>query len=149
VIRQVEQYHGAVLARLLRFGEPEPINIGLHPDYHSVYVVESAVAIYVKYSTNRLTPWAFVFRPEHQDEIDELCCEFKEIFVALVCGTDGVACLSSAEYAHVLDGGSSASEWVRVSRKPRQSYTVTGCDGRRTCKIGNSEYPTKVYTAIS
>ena len=148
MIRQVEQYHGAALARLLRSGA-EPISIGLHPDYHSAYVIEGIVAVYVKYSTSRLTPWAFVFRPEHQDEIDELCNEFKETFVALVCGTDGVACLDSAEYAHVLDDGSSTSEWVRVSRGPRQRYAVTGGDGQRICRIGNSEYPRKVYTAIS
>lgn len=148
MIRQVEKYHGVALARLLRSGRSDPISIGVHPDYRSAYVIEDVVAVYVKYSTNRLTPWTFAFRPEHQDEIDELCGELDETFIALVCGDDGVACLTSMEYRCVMHGESSATEWIRVSRRPRQRYAVSGSDGQRVCRIGNREYPAKVFTAM-
>lgn len=148
MIRQVEEYHGAALARLLRADGSPAIKLRWHPRYRSAYVLEERIAVYMKYSTNRLSPWTFVFKREHQREIATLCDEFDETFVTLVCGSNGVACLSSAEYQAVLDSGLPESEWVRVARGPRQKYAVSGSVGRRVCRIGDNEYPAKMYAAI-
>lgn len=119
-----------------------------HEDYRSVYTVNDRVALYVKYSTSRLSPWTFGFKVEYQDEIRQLRDEFADTFVTLVCGVDGIACLSGAEYQRVLDDDPRSGEWIKVSRGPRQKYAVSGSDGRTVCKIGDNEYPAKVHAAI-
>jgi hypothetical protein len=148
VIRQVEQHHGAALARLIRAGESSTIGIRLHPEYRAAYLVDECVALYMKYATSRLSPWAFGFKIEHQNEIATLHDECNDVFVTLICGSDGIACLSSVEYQRVLDDDPRTGEWIRVARAPRQKYAVSGSDGRTICRIGDNEYPTKVYTAI-
>lgn len=149
MIRQVEQYHGVALARLVRAERAVTIGTRSHADYRSIYTVDGRVALYVKYSTSRLSPWNFGFTPEHQREILRLREEFADVFVTLVCGPDGVACLSGRECQQVLDDDPKPGEWIKVSRAPRQKYAVSGSDGRTIHKVGNSEYPAKVLTAIA
>lgn len=148
MIRQVERYHGVALARLVRAESPVMVGTRVHEDYRSVYTVNSRVALYVKYSTSRLSPWMFGFKVEHQKEIAELRDEFADIFVTLVCGEDGIACLSGSEYRQVLNDDPQNGEWIKVSRRPREKYGISGSDGRTVCKIGDNEYPAKVYAAI-
>lgn len=148
MIRQVEQYHGIALARLV--GGELAVTVGArsHEDYCSVYTVNDSVALYVKYSTSRLSPWTFGFKVEHQGEIRDLRARFDDIFVTLVCGLDGIACLACAEYQRVLDDDPKSGEWIKVRRGPRQKYAVSGSDGRTICKIGDNEYPAKVLGAV-
>lgn len=148
MIRQVEQYHGIALARLVRGELAVTVGTRSHEDYRAVYTVNDCVALYVKYSTSRLSPWTFGFRVEHQDEIRQLRAAFGEVFVTLVCGLDGIACLSSVEYQRVLDDDPRSGEWIKVSRGPRQRYAVSGSNGRIVCKIGDNEYPAKVHAAV-
>jgi hypothetical protein len=147
VIRQVERFHGVALARLIR-SEGSAVSVARHPRCRAAYTIDDRVAVYVKYSTNRLSPWAFGFKQEHQAEIADLRAEFNEVFVALVCGTDGIACLGSREYQRVLDDVLHSSEWVRVARGRREKYAVTGSDGRKAVRIGDNEYPAKVLAAV-
>ena len=148
MIREVERYHGAALARLVRSEDASAIKLRLHEDYRSVYTLEDRVALYMKYSTSRLSPWTFGFKIEHQKEITALRNEFDDTFVTLICGTDGIACLSGSEYQRVLDDDPRSGEWIRVVRSARQKYAVSGSDGRSVCRIGDNEYPAKVYAAI-
>jgi hypothetical protein len=148
MIRKVEYYHGAVLARLVRAEEQRAIAIRLHPGCRSAYVLDERIALYVKYSTNRLSPWTFAFGVDHQAEIARLQDEFREVLVALVCGLDGVACLRGFEYQRVLDDDPRSGEWIRVARSPRQKYAVTGSDQRQVFKVGDNEFPAKVYAAV-
>jgi hypothetical protein len=148
MIRQVEQYHGAALARLVRAEESPAIRLRVHGEFRSAYMLDERVALYVKYSTSRLSPWTFGFKIAHQEEITALRNELDEAFVTLVCGDDGIACLSGSEYQRVLDDDPRIGEWIRVARSPRQKYAVSGSDGERVCRIGDNEYPAKVYAAI-
>ncbi len=148
MIRELERYHGAALARLVRSEDGAAVTLCLHEDYRSVYTLDNRVALYMKYSTSRLSPWTFGFKVEHQEEIAGLRDEFDETFVTLICGTDGIACLSGSEYQRVLDDDPRNGEWIRVARSARQKYAVSGSDGRGICRIGDSEYPAKVYAAI-
>jgi len=147
MIRQVEYYHGVALARLIRTDSAAAIAIRTHPASRSTYVLDERVALYVKYSTNRLSPWPFGFNVQHQSEIAELRAEFEHVFVALVCGLDGIACLDGAEYQRVLDDDPQAGEWIKVARAARQKYRITGSDDRTVYRVGNNEYPGKVYAA--
>jgi len=102
------------------------------------------VGIYVKYSAKRLGLWQFSFRVEHQEEIDSLADRCVGVFIVLVCGIDGIACLELSEYRRLLDEDAKPGEWIKVSRRPRQKYTVTGSDLRRGLKIGDNEFPSKI-----
>jgi hypothetical protein len=148
VIRQVEQYHGASLARLVRADESPAILLRVHDECRSAYTLDEHVALYVKYSTSRLSPWAFRFNVEHQEEIAMLRDEFDEAFVTLVCGSDGIVCLSGSEYQRVLDDDPKAGEWIKVARAPREKYAISGSDDRSIFRIGDNEFPAKVYAAI-
>lgn len=148
MIRQVERYHGVALARLVRAESAVTVGTRAHEDYRSVYTVNGRVALYVKYSTSRLSPWSFAFKAEHQQEIATLLKEFADAFITLVCGADGIACLSGSEYRQLLGDDPGSGEWIRVARSPRQKYAVSGSEGGRVCRIGDNEYPTKVYAAL-
>jgi hypothetical protein len=148
VIRRAEQYHGAAIARLIRAETSVAIKVRTHAVCRSAYVLDERIALYVKYSTNRLSPWTFGFMVGHQQEIAGLRDEFEDVFVVLVCGFDGIACLSCLEYQRVLDDDPRSGEWIRVARSSRQKYSITGSDDRRVCKIGDNEFPAKVYRAI-
>lgn len=143
MIREIERYHGAVLARLVRAGGSTAVQCGLHPRFRSAYVLNECIAMYVKYSANRLSPWMFRFRAEHRNEILKLGEEFQEVFIALICGFDGVACMSAQEYRQV-----ETSESVRVARGKRQKYSVSSGNNGKTLRIGNNEFPAKVFAAI-
>jgi hypothetical protein len=147
VIREVERFHGIALARLVR-SEGSAIALAWHPRYRAAYTIGGRTAVYVKYSTSRLSPWTFGFKHAHQAEVVDLRAEFETVFVALVCGTDGVACLDEAQYELVLDDVLGASEWVRVARSRREKYAVTGSDGRKAIRIGDNEYPAKILAAV-
>jgi hypothetical protein len=104
--------------------------------------------VYVKYSTNRLTPWSFVFSPKHHAELTRLDREFRVTAVTLVCGSDGLVSLTLEECWNALDDGDGLGEWVRASRAPSAKYAVTGSSGRRPLRIGDNEFPSKMLDAI-
>lgn len=142
MIREVELYHGVAILRLVR-GAPEPI--GVSHLGRSKYLLDDGTGLYVKYSTKRLTPWSFSFSAEQQRDIASLREECGRIFVVLVCGQDGVACLSDAELSRVLDEDHK-DEWVKAARKRNEKYSITGSDERRVFKVGDNEYPLKIFT---
>jgi hypothetical protein len=142
VIREIERYHGAVLARLFREGGCPALRCVVHPRFRSAYVLDDSVGIYVKYSTSRLSPWMFGFKATHRREIENLCEDLQAVFIALACGFDGVACLSASEFEQV-----GMSESVRVMRGPRQQYAVSSARSGSRLRIAQSEFPAKVYAA--
>jgi len=144
VIREFEFYHGAVLGRLIRGSEG--LSLEQYPGFgrNAAYVINKRVGLYIKHSTNRLTPWSFTFKQEHQDEIHEMRSVLEQVFVALVCWEDGVVCLSYDELKVILDENHNTSEWIRVARRTREKYTVSGSDGKLRYKIGENEFPEKI-----
>jgi hypothetical protein len=139
----LEHYHGLVLARLVR--ATQPVRIGCVS--RSAYVIDDAVGLYIKYSTNRMSPWPFSFSRAHQEELEGLAASYEETFIALVCGTDGIACLGRGELSRVLDDEYREVEWVKASRRPREKYAIRGSDDRRGFKVGDNEFPAKVLGA--
>jgi hypothetical protein len=148
LIRQVEQYHGAVIARLIRGGIDGYLRVRAHEHIRSAYALDERVGLYIKYATSRLSPWSFGFKPAHQDEIAALRAEFDETFVVLACGTDGVVCLDAAEYARLLDDAPSPGDWIKAARSRRQKYVVTSSESAGAFRVADSEYPAKVYAAL-
>jgi len=148
MIKQVEFYHGAVLARLVRGHTSQGVTIRAYETGRSGYILNGSVGLYVKYSANRLSPWPFSFSSEQQEEISTLKSECTTFFVALVCGEGGIACLSQLEYRTLLDDQIESMGWIRVSRRAREKYLLTGSDARRKFRVGDNEFPSKVYEAL-
>ena len=110
------------------------------------YVVNETVGIYIKYSAKRMTPWRFTFLAEHQQEIELLKSSFEKVFLVLVCSDDGVVCFSYAELKQILDNLLDPIEWISATRHKREMYLVKGSNGELDFKIGQNEFPNKLFT---
>lgn len=147
MIREFEFYHGVVLSRLVH--GKVPVQIHTYPtDSNASYVLNGTVGLYIKHSTKRMTPWRFSFHQKHQDEIKEMKEKFSEVFLVLVCGDDGVATLNFKDIKKILNEQHEEVEWMAVSRKPREKYTVSGSDGKLKHKIGENEFPNKILKEL-
>ena len=143
MIKEFEFYHGAAITRLIH--SQKPISIRVFPNHgNASYVVNDSVGLYLKYSSNRLSPWAFSFQQTHQVEIDELKKNFPNVIVGLICHEDGIVGLSYDELKTILDHNHENVEWISASRKPRGQYSIKGKDGNLLYKISEGEYLKKV-----
>jgi hypothetical protein len=143
MIKEFEFYHGAVLTKIAQSDIKTSISSFPSPSRCS-YVINGYTGLYIKHSTNRLTPWGFSFAKVHQDEIKKMANELDKVFVALVCGKDGIACLSFQELKNVLDDNHSDHEWIRVSRRTREKYSIKGSDGKLKFKIAHNHFPDRI-----
>lgn len=82
----------------------------------------------IKYSTNRLTPWQFVVTSDQTAELQSRSSEYDLVWLALVCGPDGVAALDWRVIEEVLPphAESHPSFSLQVKRRRRQQYRVSG-----------------------
>jgi hypothetical protein len=148
MVREFEFYHGAALARLIH-GHTN-INIEQYSAVTSnaSYIVNERIGLYLKHSTNRLSPWVFTFKREHQQEVEEMKKELADVFVVLICGKDGMACLSYSELKLALNDEHGAAEWLKVARRIREKYAISGSDGKLKTKIGENEFPAKIISRL-
>jgi hypothetical protein len=145
MIREFEFYHGAALTKVAHYNG-QNVSIKSYPTpSRASYVINKDIGLYIKHSSNRMTPWQFSFLDVHQDEILEMAQNLERVYVALVCGVDGIACLSFHELKHVLDSVHDRYEWIRISRRPREKYAVKGSDGKLLFKIGNNQFPSRLF----
>lgn len=146
MIRDFEFYHGLVFARILH-GTQRPLSLRPFQSVsNAAYVVNDNVGIFIKYSAKRMTPWRFTFMKEHQEEIDLLKSSVERVFLVLVCGDDGVVCLNYLELKQILDNQHDPIEWISATRHKREMYSVKGSNGELDFKIGQSEFPNKLFT---
>lgn len=147
MIKEFEFYHGLVFARILH-GTQRPLSIRpFSATSNSAYVVSEKIGIYIKYSTKRMTPWRFTFRKEHQDEIELMKAQLKEVFLLLVCNDDGIVCLTSEELGQILDDQHDPIEWISATRHKREMYAVKGSNGELGFKVGPNDFPEKMFNA--
>jgi hypothetical protein len=145
MIRDFEFYHGLVFARILH-GTQRPLFLRpFQSASNASYVLNDTIGIYIKYSSKRMTPWKFTFMKEHQEEIDLLKSNFEKVFLVLVCSDDGVVCLSYAELKQILDNQHDPIEWISAKRHKREMYSVKGSNGELDFKIGQGEFPGKLF----
>src|SRR5689334_12576936 len=145
MIKEFEFFHGLVFARILH-GTQRPLSIKpFQSASNAAYVVNDAIGIYIKYSSKRMTPWRFTFMKDHQEEIDLLKSNFKGVFLLLVCNDDGVVCLSFSELKQILDNQHDPIEWISATRHKRQMYTVRGSNGELDFKVGQNDFPKKLF----
>ena len=149
MIKEFEQHHGAVLTRLIH-GANQLISVEQYPSKSNAsYVINGQFGIYIKHCKSRLSPWRFSFAKQHQDDILRMKNHFDSVFVVFVCHTDGIVALSFEELKVILDHEHEEWEWVAIQRRPRQKYTVSGSDGALPYKIGESDFPAKIFATDS
>ncbi len=145
MINDFEFFHGVVFTRIIHaWDHAVPISL-LHSRSNASYILDGRIGIYIKYSSKRMTPWRFSFAEEHQNEIEFLRSNCDRVFVVLVCSDDGIVCLSYAELKKLLDKEFAEMEWLSVTRRKREMYTVKGSNGELGFKIGQNEFPAKIF----
>ena len=141
MINEFEYYHGAALRSICEGSETSVSIEVLDKHYdNSAYAINNSTALYIKHSKKRLTPWTFTFYKQHQDYISELKDIFNDIVILLVCGDDGVVGLNFDELKIILDSNHEDVEWVKVDRRKREQYQVSGTDGKLTFKVTHADF---------
>lgn len=145
MVKDFEFFHGVVFARILH-GSERPVSVRpFQSPSNASYVVNDSIGIYIKYSAKRMTPWRFTFKKEHHDEVDLMKRRLKRVFLVLVCNDDGMVCLSYSEFKDILEGRRDSTEWVCATRHKREMYSVSGSSGRLDLKIGQNDFPEKIF----
>ena len=140
----VSFFHGAALIRVIRYESFHSVEVCEKNDCS--YLINGISGIYIKYSQKRLSPWSFTFSEDHVHEIEELNKLLSTLFIVLICGKDGICCLDWQEFATVVSTESTTyPKWISVSRMKGQKYSVWGRDGKLKHKIGNIDFPRKIF----
>ena len=74
---------------------------------------------------------------------------FLRTFIILVNSNDGILSLSYEEFRKILDYNHEEAEGIRVSRKHKQSYRLSGRDGKLKYTIAPSSYPVKIIESLN
>jgi len=156
-----EKHHGAALGRLLvTLNDELPgvfVRLRKGRDRSSYFLdcsVEdklsrSTIGLYLKHSSARRTPWRYTFLRDHQEEIGDLAQSCYDVFLILINGNDGVACMDHKQLKQLLDDVYEDAEWITVSRNLRQPYHVSGRDGKLKKTLPRNSFPKAVVEVIA
>lgn len=126
MIREYKLYHGAVMAELVDCLEkPVAIEEMVEDGRLTSYILDGRVGLHVKHSTKRLNPWQFTFTAANANELGLLQMTHNDLFVVLVCHTDGMVCLTIEELRSLLAFKQGDQASIRVSRHRNQLYEVS------------------------
>jgi hypothetical protein len=130
MIDEYEFYHGAVLWSLITESR-EKISICADDSTGRIdsFCINGEIAIHIKHSIKRLSPWQFTFTRDNVEELIELDKKYKSLFICLVCGDDGIVALTPDEFLEVAGPAKSEVFWIRVSRPKNKMYEVSGTAG--------------------
>jgi len=131
MISDFERYHGAALRDLIVCAG-RPIEIAVCDDVGRVnsYLLDKRVALHIKHSSKRIPPWSFTFTDENVEELERLGASDVTLWLALVCGPDGVLAISFDEFRTINPTWAKATRFVRVDRDKRTMYRVFGTNGK-------------------
>lgn len=132
-IQKQEFYEGAALHQLVRGAGVAQLKYSA-----PFFIVDGRIQVHIKYSTIVRSPWGFTFTPDEQEMLDSRSAEMP-LIIGLVCGGDGVAALSFAQYVKVAQLSISAVR-VACSRKHRERFEVSGPSGVLPEKISPSTW---------
>lgn len=138
MIKEFEIFHGVVFSRLThKFGQIK-INSLVNGD-NSSYVINDSIALYIKFSRKRLTPWQFTFSDEHFNSIITLSNQFSKVYIVFVCNDDGICCISLEEFLfNIVNIEENSTKSILISRAKNEQYGVSGTDGKLKYKISDS-----------
>ena len=144
MISEQQQFHGPVFIELAQHST-KPIQVeSLKGYYENTAYAINGVGVFIKHSSKRMSPWRFSFYKSHQDTILELKKIFDDVVVVLVCGKDGICGLDFAELKNVLNDVHEEIEWIKVERRIKTQYAVSGSDGKLSFKITRDNFLKKI-----
>lgn len=131
MIHEFEKYHGVALRQLVvEAGELGVLIRAEDPRGRlNSFVVNDRVGLHIKHSSKRLPPWQFTFDDENCQELHHLGGHAAQIWIALVCGPDGVVCLTHQEFLSMNSEECEATAFIRIDRDKRAMYRVRGSEG--------------------
>lgn len=143
-IKEMELFHGAVLAKLFRSDKPVSLRM-VEMDFEQsrrAYLVNDMAYIYIKHGKNprkskRLPTftWTFAFSNNHTADLLKLKGNRKEVYLALVCGQESVSSNDPAEICFLdwnqiwkcLDSEKlNEQQYIPVKYKKGYSFRVWG-----------------------
>lgn len=137
-------FHGAAVIRIIRHELFRTVEV--YEENSCSYLVNKTAGIYIKYSKRGFNNWRFTFLEDHVNEIKEMRDRLGQIYVTLICNEDGICCLDWSEFTTVISTESKLyPKWVAVSRMKGEKYSVWGSDGELKHKVGNIDFPRKVF----
>ena len=130
MIREFEYYHGVVLRDIIVCCRPHNVAIKLADSRGRLnsYILNENVGLHIKHRSSRMPPWQFVFGQDTVEEMRTLKNEVRAVWLAFVCGEDGVVFLREADFFSV-NPASGASAYLRIDRDKRAMYRVNGSSG--------------------
>lgn len=135
MISDFEYYHGVVLRKIiLEAGKYVSITADDKIGRVNCFGINENIGLYVKHSSRRLPPWQFTFLPDHVQEIGALQNNYSTIFMALVCGIDGIATISLDEFWDLNERDGTTTPFIRVDRARNTVYWING--GWRGKRLG-------------
>jgi len=130
MIPDYKLYHGAVLADIVDRARGPVIVEEVHEEGRLLnYVLNRRLGLQIRFSTQRIRPWAFTFTPQHVQSLQNLKDTFGAAFLALVCGQDGFVTIEANDVLPSLLGTGERQSWLRVDRRRRELYKIAGSLG--------------------
>ena len=140
-IQDKDLYHGAALTQIVEDPTFKALN-KTDPKYGQ-YTVNSNRHLFIKYRTNRRSPWRFTFQSEEAAAIRSAIKRGKT-FICLVCGSSTICCLNQDELTQLIDLEAQSTQSIRVTVPPGGSLHVTGTTGDLQRTIPHNAFPSKV-----
>jgi len=127
VIAEFERYHELVLREMI-VQSSLPLLIERFDSSGRVnrFRVNRRLGILIKHSAKRLPPWLFAFADDASEDVLELSHSVRSVWIALVCGSDGVVTVSLDEFKAVAASEDMSARFLRVVRSKNQMYRVHG-----------------------
>jgi ADP-dependent phosphofructokinase/glucokinase len=145
MISELEYFHGAVFARMLHVTQ-QTMMIAPYSEIHNAsYIINASKGVYIKYCSNRMSPWRFSFPKRHNEMILEMKRDLAEVFVILVCNDDGAVVLTFEEFQQVVKSESDTAQWISAARNRREMYLINGSDRKLEFEIGKDDFSEKIF----
>lgn len=130
MIREFEYYHGVALRDIVVCLRPDPVSIRLADSRGRLnsYILNEELGLHIKHSAGRMPPWQFGFGQDTLNETKTLAADVRAIWLAFVCGEDGVVFLPHQDFLSI-NAACETSAYVRIDRDKRSMYRVTGSSG--------------------
>lgn len=132
-IKKQEFYEGAALHLLIRGGRVASVRY--KPPF---FTLNDQVVVLIKYSTKGRSPWGFTFTVQERRTLMERASS-GSLYVALVCGADGVVALNYEGFRSLIPPLENA---VRIAcfRDHREHYRVCGPVGTLDRKVSRTRW---------
>lgn len=127
MIDEYELHQGIVLRQVI-VGASLPVRISPFNRQGRInaFVLNEKIGVFIKHSSKRMSPWSFTFHLDQVSDLRELEALHAPSFISFVCGKDGVATISIETLHQLVSFDEQPQAWVRVSRKPRTLYSLSG-----------------------